>query len=91
LRTVTEAPVAGGLTSRTAAERLGRYGPNDPAPRKSRSALIDFVRLFLNPLVLVLLIAAFGSTALGEAADVSIIVAIVILSNTLDSRSPPHT
>jgi len=53
--------------------------------------LIDFVRLFLNPLVLVLLIAAFGSTALSEAADVSIIVAIVILSNTLDSRSPPHT
>ena len=40
--------------------------------------LIDFLRLFLNPLVLALLIAAFASTALGEATDASIIVAIVI-------------
>jgi P-type Mg2+ transporter len=80
----TEAPVAGGLTSQTAAERLAQYGPNDPAPRKRRSAVIAFLRLFLNPLVLVLLIAATASAALGEATDAGIIFAIVILSNTLD-------
>jgi P-type Mg2+ transporter len=80
----TEAPVAGGLTSQSAAERLAQYGPNDPAPRKRRSAALAFLRLFLNPLVLVLLIAATASAALGEATDAGIIFAIVILSNTLD-------
>ncbi|HVP34299.1 MAG TPA: magnesium-translocating P-type ATPase [Steroidobacteraceae bacterium] len=82
--TSTEAPVTGGLTSQTAAERLAQYGRNDPAPRKRRSAVIAFLRLFLNPLVLVLLIAATASAALGEATDAGIIFAIVILSNTLD-------
>jgi len=81
----TEASVAaGGLTSQTAAERLAQYGPNDPAPRKRRSAVLAFLRLFLNPLVLVLLIAAGASAALGDATDAGIIFAIVILSNTLD-------
>ena len=84
LDTNTEAPVAGGLTSKNAAERLARYGRNDPAPRKRRSALADFLRLFSNPLVSVLLIAAAASAALGEVTDAGIILAIVILSNTLD-------
>ena len=81
---VSEEAVAGGLTSQAAAERLARYGPNDPAPLKRRSALIDFLRLFLNPLVLVLLVAATASALLGEATDAGIIIVIVILSNTLD-------
>jgi len=80
----TEAALAGGLTSQAAAERLAQYGPNDPAPRKRRSAAIAFLRLFLNPLVLVLLIAATASAALGEATGAGIIFAIVILSNALD-------
>ncbi len=82
--TGTEASVAGGLTSQAAAERLAQYGPNDPVVRKRRSAVVDFLRLFLNPLVLVLLIAATASAALGDAIDAGIIFAIVILSNTLD-------
>ena len=81
---VTETPLTGGLASQVAAERLARYGPNDPTPRKRRSELIDFLRLFLNPLVLVLLIAALASAALGQATDAGIIFAIVILSNTLE-------
>jgi len=81
---VTEAPVADGLSSQTAAERLALYGPNDPAPRKRRSAVVDFLRLFFNPLVLVLLIAATGSAALGDVTDAAIIISIVILSNILD-------
>jgi Mg2+-importing ATPase len=84
LEVVTETPLAGGLSSQTAAERLAQYGPNDPAPRRRRSALSDFLRLFLNPLVLVLLIAATASAALGDVTDAAIIFAIVILSSTLD-------
>jgi len=84
LDTSTEAAVAGGLTSQTAAERLAEYGPNDPSPRTHPSAVADFLRLFSNPLVLVLLIAAIASAALGQVTDAVIILAIVILSNTLD-------
>jgi len=84
LDAVTETPLTGGLASKVAAERLARYGPNDPTPRKRRSVLIDFLRLFLNPLVLVLLIAALASAALGQATDAGIIFAIVILSSTLE-------
>jgi P-type Mg2+ transporter len=75
---------ASGLTSSAAAERLARYGPNDPAPHKHRSAILEFLSLFVNPLVLVLLIAAISSAALGDATDAGIIIAIVALSNVLD-------
>ena len=76
--------VAAGLTSQEAAARLTRFGPNDPAPSKRRSAILEFLRLFLNPLVLILLIAAAISISLGEVTDAGIIIAIVVLSNTLD-------
>ena len=79
---MVEALITGGLTSRTAAERLAEYGPNDPAPRTRRSRVLDFVRLFLNPLVIVLLIAATASAVLGDVTDAGIIIAIVMLSNT---------
>ena len=82
--TIPDAPLAGGLTSQAAAERLARYGPNEPAPARRRSAIVELLRLFANPLVLVLLIAAGASAALGEVTDAGIILAIVVLSNTLD-------
>jgi Mg2+-importing ATPase len=72
------------LTAKAAAERLAEYGLNDPAPRTQRPRLLEFLRLFLNPLVVVLLIAATASAVLGDATDAGIIIAIVILSNTLD-------
>ena len=84
MEVIAEAPVARGLTSTAAAERLAQYGPNEPAPRQRRSVLVDLLRLFLNPLVLVLLFAAGASAALGDATDAGIIIAIVILSNVLD-------
>jgi len=76
--------VANGLTSKEAEERLGQFGPNDPAPSKHQSAVVDFLRLFLNPLVLILLIAALLSAFLGDAADSAIITVIVLLSTALD-------
>ena len=81
---ITETPTPCGLSSQAAAELLAQYGPNDPARRQRRSAVVELLRLFLNPLVLVLLIAAIASAALGEATDAGIILAIVILSSALD-------
>jgi P-type Mg2+ transporter len=84
LEALADASVAGGLTSGAAAERLARYGPNDPAPKKRHSRLVEFLRLFLNPLVIVLLMAATASAVLGDATDAGIIIAIVVVSNVLD-------
>ena len=73
-----------GLSSQEAAERLRQLGPNDPAPPRRSSALLDLLRLFLNPLVLVLLVAASVSAFLGEAVDAGIIITIVLLSVGVD-------
>jgi Mg2+-importing ATPase len=78
------AAAANGLTSQEVEARLKQFGPNDPAPSKHHSAVLDFLRLFLNPLVLILLIAAAVSAFLGEAADAAIIAIIVLLSTALD-------
>ena len=78
------AAAANGLTSQEAEARLKQFGPNDPAPPKHHSAVLDFLRLFLNPLVLILLIAALVSAFLGETADAAIIAVIVLLSTALD-------
>jgi Mg2+-importing ATPase len=81
---VSSSAAANGLTSQEAEARLSQFGPNDPAPPKRHSAVLDFLRLFLNPLVLILLIAAAVSAFLGEAADAAIIAVIVLLSTALD-------
>jgi Mg2+-importing ATPase len=79
-----DAAPANGLTSQEAAARLAQFGANDPAPPARHSAVRDFLRLFMNPLVLILLIAAVISAFLGEAADAGIIFGIVLLSTALD-------
>ena len=68
-----------GLTSAEAARRLAQYGPNEPVPVRRFSALQQFLRLFANPLVLILLVAALVSSLLGQPVDAAIIVTIVLL------------
>jgi Mg2+-importing ATPase len=68
-----------GLTSAEAARRLAQYGPNEPVRVRRFSALQQFVRLFANPLVLILLVAALVSSLLGQHVDATIIVTIVLL------------
>lgn len=79
-----ETAAIAGLTSQEAETRLQQFGPNDPAPPRRSSAVLNLLRLFLNPLVLILLIAAILSAFLGEAADAGIIIAIVLLSVVID-------
>lgn len=69
-----------GLTSDEAAARLARFGPNDPTPVRRGALAIEILLLFLNPLVVILLVAALISAILGERIDASIIVLIVFLS-----------
>src|SRR5215471_9902277 len=68
-----------GLTSREAEELLAKFGPNEPAPSRRRSAIVQFLILFLNPLVMILLVASAASAALGQRVDAFIIVLIVVV------------
>jgi Mg2+-importing ATPase len=73
-----------GLTSEEVRKRLAMHGPNDTRGKKRTSGLLQFLRLFLNPLVAILLLAAIVSAILGDRLNASIIIAIVLLSNLLN-------
>jgi P-type Mg2+ transporter len=73
-----------GLTGAEASKRLDKYGPNDMTGVKHTSPILQFLRLFLNPLIAILLIASVVSAILGDPVDASIIIIIVLLSNILN-------
>jgi P-type Mg2+ transporter len=75
----TKQTAPAGLSSAEAAARLKRFGPNEPTPRKHGGELIELLRLFLNPLVVILLIAAAASFVLGDATDAIVILVIISL------------
>jgi P-type Mg2+ transporter len=51
---------------------------------KRSSGIVQFLRLFLNPLVAILLLAALVSAILGDQINASIIIVIVLFSNILN-------
>ena len=69
-----------GLTEAEARRRLREFGPNDPAPRRRGAVLVELALLFVNPLVVILLIACVLSAVLGQQADAAIIFVIAMLS-----------
>ena len=73
-------PLRGGLTSAEAAQRRAHYGPNDPAPKKQRSHLVELLLQFASPLVAILIFASIVSAFVGELVNAAIIVVIVSLS-----------
>ena len=73
-----------GLTGAEASKRLDTYGPNDTTGLKRTSPVVQFLRLFLNPLVAILLVASVVSAILGDRVNASIIIVIVLLSNILN-------
>ena len=68
-----------GLTSNEAAKRLAEVGPNEPVQVRRLSAVLQLLRLFANPLVVILLVASAVSTLLGQTSDAVIVVTIVCL------------
>jgi Mg2+-importing ATPase len=79
-----EVTAAKGLTSEEAEARFRQLGPNDPALSKRHSPARELLRLFLNPLVMILPAAAAVSAMVGESVDAGIIVVIVLLSVAVD-------
>ena len=69
-----------GLTSTEAAGRLAQVGPNEPVAVRHLSILVlQLLRLFANPLVIILLVASMISALLGQVSDATIIVTMVVL------------
>lgn len=73
-----------GLTTFEANERLAKFGLNEPIHIRKIGALVEFLLLFANPLVIILLIASVISFVVGEWLNASIIVVMVLLSVTVN-------
>jgi Mg2+-importing ATPase len=71
--------VISGLSSAVVRERLARFGPNDPTPVRRGALALEVLALFLNPLVVILLVASLVSAFLGQRADATIIFLVVLL------------
>jgi Mg2+-importing ATPase len=73
-----------GLSSTEAKIRLSKFGPNLFREQHNTSLLLQFLSRFLNPLVIILLVASVVSAFTGEFTNFIIISMIVLLSVTLD-------
>ena len=73
-----------GLGTAQAAARLTRDGPNVIRGERKRAVVLQFLSKFLNPLVIILLIASAISGATGDRTSFFVICAIVLMSVTLD-------
>src|SRR2546427_11891756 len=79
-----DASVEQGLSSVEAARRLAAYGPNEPAPVRRLSAVVQLFHLFANPLVIILLVASVIAASLGQHVDALIIVTMVVLGVSIN-------
>ncbi len=73
-----------GLTSQEAETRLAQYGPNDPTSTRRGAFAFELLHLFLNPLVIILLVASVISAFLGQKIEAQLIFVIVVISITID-------
>jgi P-type Mg2+ transporter len=73
-----------GLTGAQAAERIRKFGLNDPAPGRPSTAFTQVIRFCANPLVIILLLASVVSAVAGQTVDAVIIAAIMLLSGAVN-------
>lgn len=68
-----------GLTDLEASSRLEQYGSNELAVSLGFRGFHELVRLFLNPLILILIVASLISALVGQPIEALIIIAMVVL------------
>jgi Mg2+-importing ATPase len=73
----------GGLGEAEVASRLASFGPNEPAAKRRRGPLGEFLSKFANPLVIVLLVIAVLSFAIGERVSGGLIMTMIFISVTV--------
>ncbi len=72
------------LSHTEAKKLLRKYGPNEIVYKKQLSIVVNFLLLFKNPLIFILIFAALISGSFGARLDPLLIISIVIMSVTLD-------
>ncbi|HVY93328.1 MAG TPA: magnesium-translocating P-type ATPase [Bryobacteraceae bacterium] len=77
-------PVRAGLTSAAAEAAFAEYGPNLPVAQKNHAAVLTFFGALLNPLAVILLVAAGIDGFLGQVTDARIIVAVVLTGGLIN-------
>ena len=75
-----------GLTEQEAARRLAEQGPNELAETGRKNPLRILAEQFTSLLIVILVIAAIASAALGDYKDAIAIIAIVLLNAALGFR-----
>lgn len=72
-----------GLSPDAAAKALDKYGPNELAEEKKESFFVKLLNQFKDFMIIILIIAAVISGAMGEMLDATVILAIVIINALL--------
>lgn len=69
-----------GLSSQEAAQRLEKFGPNALSQKKGKSFFKKLTEQLLDPMVIILLVAAILSSLQGDKVETLIILSIVVLN-----------
>ncbi|HHW90145.1 MAG TPA: cation-translocating P-type ATPase [Clostridiales bacterium] len=69
-----------GLSDQEAAARLEKYGYNSLSEEKRAGLLVKFLKQLVNPMIIVLIVAAVISGILGEWIDMSVILGVVLIN-----------
>lgn len=69
-----------GLSDAEARERIKTHGPNTLGTGKKHPALIEFLRNFKSPLIIILICISVLSYFLGEGVDAVIVASMVVMS-----------
>ncbi len=72
-----------GLSAAEATDRLARFGPNELLERDRKPTWRLFVEQFTNTMIIVLMIAAAITAAIGDVKDTVVIMAIVVLNGVI--------
>lgn len=73
-----------GLTVEESARRLDFYGTNEIVSKRKRSVFLEYLSHFRSPITAILIVAAVISGFIGDPLDAAIIIAIVLISVSLD-------
>jgi Mg2+-importing ATPase len=73
-----------GLTAAEASRLIKQFGYNDPVKRQQRSRITQFLLLFAEPLIAILLVASAVSAMVGETVNAVIILVMVLLGVILN-------
>ena len=82
---------AKGLTIEDCQQRIEKFGPNELVEKKRISPIVIFFNQFKDFMIIILIIAAIISGALGDLVDTIVIILIVIINAIIGDTSTNNT